>query len=232
MSNELTASLKPKHQIVIYEGSQNTSYVEHYEVLEIDGSHFLSEGKPLTKKTLKKIMNLVMTTGKNMFATVKQLLPENVIYYDPRPGMLKLIWYNKPMVRIMHGIYKHPVKVKIPAILYMLHDDDLSIFIMKTGTRRPELKTPLFRAPFPNIYERGNVCMGNVKKPTGTVEIANLINSWEGAFWNSEFTNHLHSEDYGKEFTKSIRANIVFPNKQFKATKKTINTIINSHEKD
>lgn len=223
----LTSLFKPAHQLVIYE-DRNNSYIEHFEILEIEGKHFLSEGKPLTKKTLKKIMNLVMTTDKSIFSTVHQLLPANVIYYDSRPGKLKLLWYNTPQERTVHGIYKKATKAKIPALVYKLEDDTLYIYATKIGNKRPELTTQLFNAPMPNIYEDdGNVCMGNVKKPKNTVEIAELIKSWEHAFWNSEFADHLWSDAQEKLFRKSIREKVVFPSKLLIPMKKTIKTILN-----
>lgn len=225
MQDSLISLYKPTCQLVVFSDGRNY-YLEHYEILEVDGKQVLSEGKPLQKKTLKKLLDSVMATDKSMFATVNQLLPANIIYYDPRPGKLKLIWHNPAQPRLLHGIYKNPVKVIVPPVLYVLEDDSLSIFVLK-GNKRPELKTQLFHAPFPNIYENCTVCMGDVKKPTKTVEVQTLINAWETAFWNSEFTDHLWNEEQGKLFKQSIRNKVMFPSKLLKSTKKTVKQIIN-----
>ncbi|MDQ3048401.1 MAG: prokaryotic E2 ligase family D protein [Bacteroidota bacterium] len=220
MEDSLTSWYKPAHQLVIYKGNKG-AYVEHHEII----NNKLSEGKPLTKKALKGMMDAVMTTDKSMFASVNQLLPENVIYYDPRPGRLKMIWYNKPQIRSVIGIYKKEVKVKVPAVLYSIDDESLSMFVLKTGAKRPEAKTPLFDSPFPNTYDDGKVCMGNVKKPNSQIEIADLIKAWEAAFWRSEFNGYIGTKNDEAALRKAIRTNTPYPSKALRATKKTINSL-------
>jgi PRTRC genetic system protein B len=221
MPDSLISLYKPAHQLVIYK-SPNSAYVEHYEII----NNKLSEGRPLTKKALKEMLDAVMTSDRSVFATVNQLIPENVIYYDPRPGRLRLIWYNKPKERVIHGIYKRESKIKLPAILYYLKEDKLSIYTMKTGNKRPQLKTPLYHAPLPNLYKEGNVCMGNVKKPSNQIEIADLINAWETAFWRSEFTDFLWDKDGDKPLKACIRSKQMFPLKSLKPIKTTISNLI------
>lgn len=225
MEDSLTSLYKPAHQLVIYsEGSK--SYIEHYEIIDVDGKQMLSEGKPLTKKSLKNMLDLVLTSDKSMFATVSKLIPENILYYDPRPGKRKLIWFEKASLRVLHGINKNPVKAKLPAFLFVLNDDLLSIYALKTAGRRPDLKTPLFHAPLPNVYKEGNVCMGNVKKPVSTIEISDLITSWQKAFWGSEFTNHLYDDKVLKQLKSSIRTKQQYPSKLLIPHKKTLNTLL------
>lgn len=225
MENSLTSSYKPAHQLVVYSEGSN-SYIEHYEIIDVEGKPHLSEGKPLTKKSLKQMLDLVLTSDKSIFATVNKLLPENVLFYDPRPGKLKLIWWSKPNSYLLHGINKNPVTAKLPSFVNMLDDDTLSIFATKTGSKRPDLKTPLFHAPLPNVYKESNICMGNVKKPVSHIEIADLISGWEKAFWGSEFTNYLWDESFDKTLKQVIRSKKQFPNKLLKPHKKTLNTLL------
>lgn len=225
MEDSLTSLYKPAHQLVIY-SEGNKSYIEHYEILDVEGKQMLSEGKPLTKKSLKNMLDLVLTSDKSMFATVTKLLPENILYYDPRPGKRKLVWYDKAGERVLHGINKKPVKAKLPAFVFILDDDLLSIYATKTGSRRPDLKTPLFHAPLPNVYNDGKVCMGNVKKPGSTIEISDLLLSWGKAFWGSKFTDHLYDDKIGKQLKLSIRLKQQYPSKLLKPHKKTLNTLL------
>lgn len=225
MENALLTEYKPKHQLVMYEGNLGF-YVEHYEIEEVNGVPVLSEGKPLLKRTLKKMLDLVLTTDKTMFATVTKLLPENVLFYDPRPGKTKLIWYNKASERTLHGINKDPVNVKLPAFVFVLDDGDLSMYATKTGSRRPDQKTQLFHSPLPNVYENAKVCMGNVKKPTVKIEIADLIAGWEKAFWGSEFTDHLWNKNAGKQLKAAIKSKKQFPNSQLLPMKRSLNTLL------
>jgi PRTRC genetic system protein B len=219
----LTSSFKPEAQLVIYKNDRHDAYVELMEYLD-NGE--LSEGRPLTKKALKQLLNLVATTDKSTYATVNKLLPESVLYYDPRPGKMKLIWWNKPQIRAMHGINKKPIVAKVPAVIYLIDDDSLSMYVIK-GSKRPDLKAQLFHPPFPNVYADAKVCMGSVKKPSNKVELEDLINGWEEAFWKSEFTDHLWDDKYFGMLRKAARMKTAFPSTQLKATKKTIKTLIN-----
>lgn len=223
--NSLTSFYKPEHQLVVYSDRSN-SYIEHYEITEVEGKSVLSEGKPLLKKSLKKMLDLVLTSDKSMFATVAKLLPENVLYIDPRPGKRKLVWYEKAGLKVLHGVNKTAAKANLPAFIFILDDGDISIYATKTGSRRPDLKTPLFHAPVPNVYEDGNICMGNVKKPKNKIEIVDLIEGWQKAFWGSEFTGDLRNNTFDKQLKACIRSQKQFSNTLLKPHKKTLNTLL------
>lgn len=225
MENDLLTSFKPEAQLVVY-GNRSQCYIEHHEIIEVAGKPVLSEGKPLTKRSLKKMLDLVLASDKTVFATVNKLLPENVLYYDPRPGKLKLVWYNKSCIRQLIGINKRAVSAKLPAFVYIIDEDTIQIFAMKTGARRPDLKTQLFHAPLPNVYQEGNVCMGNVKKPRASIEISDLITAWEKAFWGSEFTDFLWDDKAAKKLRTFIKQKKPFPNNELLPMKKTLKAIL------
>lgn len=226
MEDLLTSSYSPKHQLVFYLSNRLGYYIEHYEIIKRDEKHFLSEGKPLTKTTLKKMLDLVLTTDKSSFATVQKLLPQNILYCDSRPGKVKLIWYTPAQEYILSGINKKPIKIKLPAFIYRIEYDTFFIYASRSGSKRPDLKTQLYHAPLPNIYDDGKVCMGNVKKPKNHTEIADLIEAWQKAFWKSDFNDYLH-DTYNLQTLRSAAKNkIQFPNKQLVPLKKTLKSIL------
>jgi PRTRC genetic system protein B len=189
MGDLLTSSYKPKQQIIVY-SSGNDAYLEYHDILyTVDGT-VLSEGKPVTKKTLKKLLELVIESAKGSMANMNKLMPDNVLYFDPRPGRFKLIWYNTPMIRNLIGLRKTAVNIKTPSVLYVLDDDSLSIYALKSS-RRPKLDSLLFHLPLPNIYDDGRICMGNVRTPKKLSELSDLIQAWEYAFWDSNFSSML-----------------------------------------
>lgn len=224
MEDLLTSSYKPAHQLVVYE-SGDKSYIEHYEIIEREGKAFLTEGKPLTKSTLKKILDLVLTSDKSAFATVKKLLPENVLYCDARPGKVKLIWYTPAQEYSLTGIYSKTVKVKLPAFIYRVEYDTFYIYATRTGKNRPQLNTPLFHPALPNVYGDCKVCMGNVKKPSSSIEIADLINGWHKAFWGSEFNSYLHDDKQEAILKKAIKTKTPFPVRSLKPIRKQLKNI-------
>jgi PRTRC genetic system protein B len=225
MSTSLIQSYKPEHQLVIYK-SQSGAYVEHFEILEVDGKKVLSEGKPLAKSTLKKMLDLVIGSSKGTYATLSKLMPENILYYDPRPGKVKMIWYNPAQERTLIGINKKPVKAKLPAFLYMLHEDDLHVYVMKTGAKRPDLKTQLFHAPLPNVYEDAHICMGSVKKPKNATEISDLVKGWEFVFWGSHFSDAVWDKETEKKLKDCIKSKKQFNPKLLTPHKQAIAHLI------
>ncbi len=222
--SDLTETYSPSHQIVVYKNDHgNNGYVEHREIVNIEGKDYLSEGKPLTKKALRDMLDIVIDSKNTVFATVKELIPDNILYYDPRPGRLVLVWWQKPSERQLSGMYKRAVKYKCPSLIYVLKDDSISIYAMK-GIKKPTLKTALYHLPVPNIHDDGMVCMGNVKKPKHTVEISELVKLWENSFWLSKFDEGLISESEFKKLKQAIRMKV--PIKQLKPFRKTLKHIL------
>lgn len=224
--DDITGMYEPTHQLVIYNGSSNNAYVEHYEIIKSGSKKVLSEGKPLTKKALRQLLEMVVVSDTQVISNINQLMPDNVLFFDNRIGKSKLIWWSKAQERELIGINKNKVKAKLPAFLYELEDDSLSIYAIKTN-KRPDLKTPLFHAPLPNVYENAKVCMGDVKKPKNKTELVEVIAAWEQAFWGSKFGDYLWDiETYDKKLRSCIRKKIAYPAKELKPTKKTVNTLL------
>ena len=226
LESSLTSLFKPTAQLVVYESKQSSEcYIEYKTVVESDGKFQLSEGKPLMKQTLKKLLATVTAAATNVTETKSELMPENVLFFQPNKTDSVLIWYNKPMLRKMIGYTKKQIDVQMPGVIYKLVDKELSIFTFKSS-RRPELKTPLFHLPIPNIYDSGGVCMGNVKAPRNKTELAELIKAWEQSFWGSEFTTFLDDETTCEQFKSAATMKLKFDSKLYKPFKKQLKDIL------
>ena len=82
---------------------------------------------------------------------------------------------------------------EVPAMLWFANKRSLKIFAL-ANSRRPTEKTELFYAPFFNVYEDGNVCMGTVDvNIQNSNYIEEFIEKWEDYFFNSYFS-HLMNE--------------------------------------
>ncbi len=111
-----------------------------------------------------------------------------------------------------------------PHLLFVIDNDTLSVFALDTPL--PGKNSPLYYAPFPNIYDKSsdNVCLGNYSiKEYFTVN--ELIEETENWFFTSHF-NHWHYNKYSnKELYEHKEKNWKKENlKPFK--KATINSII------
>lgn len=84
-------------------------------------------------------------------------------------------------------------KVQVPPMLWFADKENLFVFALATD-RRPTEKTPLYYAPFFNVYEDGAVCMGTVSIDIkNSVSVEEFIQVWEDYFFNSYFSHLLDS---------------------------------------
>jgi PRTRC genetic system protein B len=82
-----------------------------------------------------------------------------------------------------------------PPLVMMAEANRLTIFALHQSVR-PHAKTLLYRAPYFNLYEAGNMCAGSVRLPS--VVSAKDIPRWEAAFFGTNFT---HSNLHGQKLT-------------------------------
>lgn len=190
----LLSTFKPKLAVMVYKDDRNDYYLESHTV---DEQGNIMEGKPLLQETLNDIVDVFFDEKKNM-TQVKGMVPENLLEFDLLPGgNYRMIWYRPAEIKFMH--FDPQLKIKsaqswVPAMVYCVERNDLSIYALKTNTRPKEI-TKIFRAPFHNTSNDGSVCLGDarVKKPTEKTYLS-LMKYWEDLFWLSEFT-HLNGAD-------------------------------------
>jgi len=196
--NDLTeafqTNLKPALSIVVYK-SDNAGVNEYYlESHHVNENGQLLEGKPLMQETLAEIVELFYEEKKER-SQISGFISEQVLFYMPLTGgNYRLVWYHPAETRYMHfaKVLKIPSgKASVPALVYLVERNELSVFALKSDDR-PTEKTKIYRAPFHNINNPGEVCLGNakVKKPTDKT-FTNVIKYWEDMFWLSEFA-HLN----------------------------------------
>lgn len=187
-TNTLMTTYKPELTVTVYK-SANDYYLESHTINEAGQ---VMEGKPLLQETLQSIIGVFFDERKNM-AQLGGLLPDNLLSFTLLPGgNYKLVWYRPAEIRVMHfttALKLPTTKVWVPAMIYSVDRSSLEVFALKTNTR-PTEKTKLLRAPFYNVNDDGDVCLGNanVKKPKDR-SYAALIKYWEDLFWLSEFTH-------------------------------------------
>lgn len=198
-TEKLLMDYNPQLAIVVYKSNQSNDnfYLESHQINE-NGA--LLEGKPLLQETIQQMVDLFFDERKNT-ATIKGMIPENLLSFDLLPGgNYKMIWYRPAEIRVIHfanSLKLNTEKVWVPATLYVSNKNSLDVYALKANTR-PKETTLLFRAPYHNVGDDGDVCLGsaNVAKPK-VLTYANLIKYWEDLFWLSEFT-HANGMDHVK----------------------------------
>ena len=193
-AQEFGTLYEPKSALVFYESLDKnaTMYVEHFD-MDRNGNPI--NAHPLTVNEAKALAKSLHTEEEKdkTFLQSTGILPTHILNINPGKNG-SVLWHSPSQERQMYFAKKlgiHNGKAKIPATLWFANKERLSVFAL-TSDKRPTEKTPLYYAPFFNVYEDGSVCMGNVNvhiKNSASVE--EFTKSWEDYFFNSYFSHLL-----------------------------------------
>lgn len=105
-TNELTRKLRtllhPRAALIVYaeENDNHSTDDDGYfiEVRDIDENGTMGEGRPVTVEFMNE---LVRGYSESHSVTPYGRIPSNLLWFDPRKGSEKYIWYNPPQKRMM-----------------------------------------------------------------------------------------------------------------------------------
>ena len=224
----------PKSALVFYEtkGTNTDIYVEHFDM---DRNGKPINAHPLTVKEANVLAKSLQTDEeiKKAFLKPKGILPTNILHINPSEKGT-ILWYTKSQQRqlyFVNGLGIPNGKAKVPLLVWFANKNSLSVFALSSD-RRPTEKTPLHYAPFFNVYENGNVCMGTV-----TIDIQNsasveeFIEAWESYFFNSYFSHLLGNYNPTKGNCVTIWKDLIgtdnpFPKEVLKPNNKTLKNLL------
>ena len=189
----------PTTALVFYQTDERNkeTYVEYFDM---DKSGRPINAHPLTEReaeTLAKALIVKTQKEKNQdFLKPKGILPTHILQINPNAENGSAIWYTKSMKRQLYFTENLEIPngmAEVPAMLWFANKRSLKIFAL-ANSRRPTEKTELFYAPFFNVYEDGNVCMGTVDVNfQNSTSLEEFTKKWEEYFFNSYFS-HLMNE--------------------------------------
>ncbi len=236
--NEITENFEtlyyPKSALVFYEteGTNTDMYVEQFD-MDKNGNPI--NAHPLTVKEANVLAKSLQTDEeiKKAFLKPKGILPTNILHINPSEKGT-VLWYTKAQQRQLYfvkGLGIPNGKAQVPPMLWFANKNSLSVFALASD-RRPTEKTPLHYAPFFNVYENGNVCMGTV-----TIDIQNsasveeFIQAWESYFSNSYFSHLLGNYNPIKGNCVTIWKDLIgtdnpFPKEVLKPNNKTLKNLL------
>ncbi len=188
----------PKSALVFYQtqGPNADTYVEHFD-MDRNGNPI--NAHPLTIREAHVLAKALDTQKEESLAFLKPngVLPTNVLHINPGEKG-SVLWYTKAKEQTLFFIESLGIpngKACVPTLLWFANKQGLRIYALTT-CKRPTEKTSLYHAPFFNVYDNGNVCMGTVnvdiKKSASLLE---FIATWESCFFNSYFS-HLMQNHY------------------------------------
>ena len=196
-TNALLKTFAPQLAIIAYTSGDDwhDAYLESHA---IDAQGRILEGKPLKQETIEAMID-VFYNDRQQRAEISGIIPENLISLKHLPGgKMEMIWYNLPRKR--HLYFSEQLHISsgeawVPAIIYHTDGNGLDVYAwLSEGTSRPDEETQLFRAPFFNVNNSGDVCHGNakIKRPQRTYQAH--LQYWEDIFWLTEFT-HINGDN-------------------------------------
>lgn len=207
----------PVSALVVYkkEGISGATYVEHFD-MDQDGNPV--NAHPLTVNEAKQLAKaLRVDKRKEPFLKAKGILPTNVLHIDPRLG--RVIWFTESANRDLLFIDNLEIpsgKANVPAMVWVADKDSLNVYAM-AKSQRPTGDTRLYNAPFFNVYESGNVCLGTVQVGIkDSTSLEEFILRWEQSFFGSYFShlNTVHEVIRGNAVSlwkKLINSDQAFP---------------------
>ncbi|MFY1047486.1 PRTRC system protein B [Chryseobacterium sp. GP-SGM7] len=225
---------QPKSALVFYESTDKneTSYVEHFDMGK-DGSPI--NAHPLTvneAKALAKSLNIDEEKDK-AFLKPKGILSANILHINPSANG-SVIWYTLSQQRQMYFVKYLEIPngfANVPAMLWFADKEQLTVFALNSD-KRPTEKTQLYYAPFFNVYDDGNVCMGTVDvNIQNSSSVEDFIEQWENYFFNSYFSHLVggHNPIEGNVVSlwrELLKTNELFPTKVLKKSSKTLKNLL------
>lgn len=223
----------PISALVFYQtkGMNSASYVEHFD-MDKNGNPI--NAHPLTVREANQLAKALKTAKEEKEPCLKSvgIMSNSILHIDSSNN--KVIWFTKAMQRELYfteslGIPKGIANV--PAMLWIANKNSLSVFALGSN-RRPNENTKLYNAPFFNVYENGNVCMGTVDIQIKKIALLEAFTSaWEHYFFNSYFSHLMPDYNPIKGncvtlWESLINTDKVFPKEVFINSKKTIKDVL------
>ncbi len=219
----------PTTALVFYQNDDRNkdTYVEYFD-MDKNGNPI--NAHPLTEREAKILAKALITKtqrGKKQdFLKPNGILPAHVLQINPSENG-SVLWFTKSMKRqlfftenleIPNGI------AEVPAMLWSANKRSLKIYAL-ANNRRPSENTPLFFAPFFNVYENGNVCMGTVDVHIqNSTSLEEFIKKWEDYFFNSYFSHLMNEHNPINGNCVNLWKSLINTEKQFpKETLKKVN---------
>ena len=166
-------------------GSFGNTFITYHEVNEDSRAKQPTLG-PAKTLTIEFVQSLVQALGGRVRV---EFLPETVLARTERliawwtPSQKRQMFFGTTqgdMAGMNGAIFPQPALVRLAM------DHSLSIRALKEN-RRPAVDTKLCVAPYWNVYDTGNVCLGSMRAPDASTVAS--IPQWEQSFYESEFTH-------------------------------------------
>ena len=176
----------PYLDFLFYKNKNDETYVEY---ADIDENQIIGIHKPLSHIDFANLVKTIKVSQKESINGFKSLIPKNVLFYRTDTVNPCLAWIVKGCYRDIDFKGKKG-KLNFPHLLFIEHNNIFKVFSVKTLNIKED--TPLYRPPFPNMYDDFTMCWGTMNKQKFmTGDYTKLMKNFEAVFFNSRFTGEL-----------------------------------------
>jgi PRTRC genetic system protein B len=182
----------PSRAIIIYEDKKSYGkeyFLESREIKNVKGKYAFMAPVPLASNILRDIANSFHKNDATDM-NVGGIIAPHLLYGIFKPGKVVVMWYRPAGVRQLNFVsglgINGDTNVSCPATLYIVINEKLYVYALMTSERPTEM-TKIYNAPFFNIYQDGNVCLGSAKVGNRKAETFELEAArFERAFYMAE----------------------------------------------
>lgn len=187
-------SARPDFAVVFYTGCIGQEFMTRHKFNE---QCEMGIGELIDGEQLNSILTAIDSNNheQQKQRTIKQLLPDNILFDD----FEQMIWFTKaqrkPMWFRFTGIAPFAANVIWTPMLWSLNkkSKELHVYALEND-ERPTMNTPLYRAPLPNVNDASFLCQGSAQLPLD-LNVASIPNI-EATLLDSAFSHWWSRKPY------------------------------------
>jgi hypothetical protein len=147
----------------------------------IQDEHVVSIGQKMSNRVIK---HEKQKGDKHAF------LPKEVISVRFCNGSPDIIWYKNPITRYCYSNDGN-ANVNHPGLIFRYRNESIIVYAFKGNYSKNKI---LYKPEYPNVYN-DNVCHGSIEtKKFKSESVSDIINSWEGFFYDTKFSGQLWAD--------------------------------------
>lgn len=188
---------RPEHLLVFYKNDNKENSRYYVEAFQLDPGGYPLAPHPLSEGEAQQLAKLLQQSEglqhKGGFLHSDGLFPSKVLYTRQSPQPF-VVWFTPAMV--VHLLFQKSLNIPcgpaaIPPLIWQANAKSLSVYAFREDVR-PSGAIRLYHAPFFNLYENGQVCMGTVRVAIPSdCSLEKFMSLWEGYFFGSYFAHLL-----------------------------------------
>lgn len=194
IASEISEYFIPNQALLFFQSRNRKDQEAYVELYDIGRNGEPFNGRPLSDIESGKLAALLQRSTQNQHNIFQagEIFDSNLLYLNPNKGYA--VWQTPPGKETLLFCDQLGIpdgRANMPSMLWKASIDELYIYALRTGQRATEI-TPLYKAPFFNIYDDNRVCTGTVEIDFSDVcNLEEFIKTWQYNFFHSYFSHMI-----------------------------------------